>query len=347
MAKSVLGLDIGAKYIKYVEISSLGGGRYHLVGVGMAPSPVKGISSEANIDQEALAITIKKLLKDGGVKTSVVNVALPEAHVFTRIVQVPPLSERELASAIKWEAEQYIPLPLEEVQMDFSIVGESKDSEGNKKLDVLLVAAPKTIIERYSKILDKCDLEVEAMETEIISASRALLPATNVGKPLTAMVINMGAKTTDLSILKNGVIAFTRSVPTGGESFTKVLAQDFGFPFPQAEEYKKTYGLEKDKLEGKVYRSLLPLFTVIVEEIKRSITFFQNKFPDEMISTIILSGGSAKLPGLVAALVDAIGVETQVGTPWTRIEKDPARFARLEEEGSVFVVAAGLAMREG
>jgi len=157
----------------------------------------------------------------------------------------------------------------------------------------------------------------------------------------------MGAKSTDLSILKGGVIAFTRSVPTGGESFTKALAQDFGFPLPQAEEYKKTYGLEKDKLEGKVFRSLQPLFNVIVEEIKRSITYFQNKFVDEIVSTIIISGGSARLPGLVTAMVEAIGIETQVGSPWSRIDKDPTRFAKLEEEGSVFVVAAGLAMREG
>ena len=185
------------------------------------------------------------------------------------------------------------------------------------------------------------------METEIISASRALLPPTTIGKPLTLMVVNMGAKSTDLSILKAGIIAFTRSMPTGGESFTKALAQDFGFPMPQAEEYKKTYGLEKDKLEGKVFRSLQPLFNVIVDEVKRAITFFQNKFPDEIISTIIISGGSAKLPGLVSTLVDAVGIETQVGNPWVRIDKDPARFAKLEEEGSVFVVAAGLAMREG
>src|SRR3989344_8753770 len=127
MARTVLGLDIGSKYIKFVELAHLGKGKYHLVSVGMAPSPVKGITSEANIDQEAMAATIRKLLKDGGVRSRSVNVALPEANVFTRIIQVPPLSERELASAIKWEAEQYIPLPLEDVQMDFSIVGESKD----------------------------------------------------------------------------------------------------------------------------------------------------------------------------------------------------------------------------
>lgn len=345
MAKTVLGLDIGTKYIKFVQLTHLGKGRFQLQAVGMTPSTSKGIGSDAVVDQEALALIIKKLFKDAGIRAKTVNVALPEANVFTRIVQVPPLSERELASAIKWEAEQYVPLPLDEVQMDFSIVGESKDSEGAKKLDVLLVAAPRTVIERYSKILGKCDLEAEAMETEIISSSRALLPPTT-DKPLTVMVINLGAQTTDFSILKGGVIAFTRSIPTGGEAMTKMIAQDFGFPMPQAEEYKKTYGLEKDKLEGKVYQSLLPLFMVIVDEIKRSITFFQNKFPDEMVSTVILAGGSAKLPGLVGALAQTIGLETQVGTPWTKIEKDPARFAKLEEEGSVFVVAAGLAMRE-
>lgn len=346
MARTALGLDIGTKYIKFVELQNLGKDKFHLMALGMAPAPAKGIMSEAPIDQEALAVTIQKLLKDASVKTKSVLAALPEANVFTRIVQVPPLSERELASAIKWEAEQYIPLPLDEVNMDFSIVGESKDQEGNKKLDVLLVAAPKNLIDRYTKILEMCDLEVEALETEIISASRALLPPTP-SKPITVMVVNLGAKTTDLSILRNGVISFTRSIPTGGENFTRALSQDLGFALPQAEEYKKTYGLKKDQLEGKIYRSLRPLFAIIVEEIKRSITFFQNKFPDEIVSAIILSGGSAKLPGLVESLVEEIGIETQVGNPWTRVEKDPQRFQRIDEEGSIFVVAVGLAMREG
>ena len=206
MAKTVLGLDIGSQYVKYILLEHLGKDQFRLYSVGMAPAPAKGVSSEASIDQEALAATIKKLLKDGGVKKSEVNVALPESSVFTRIIQVPPLSERELASAIKWEAEQYIPLALDDVFMDFSIVGESKDKEGNKKLDILLVAGPKAVIQRYNKILELADLEGTAMETEIISASRALLPA-SLEKPPTVMVINLGAQTTDFSILRSGVIS--------------------------------------------------------------------------------------------------------------------------------------------
>lgn len=345
MAKTVLGLDIGSKYIKYTELAHLGSGRYQLVSVGMAPSPQKGITSEALIDRETLAATLKKLLRDGGVRTKTVNVALPEANVFTRIIQVPPLSERELASAIRWEAEQYIPLPLEEVHMDFSIVGKSLDQEGNAKLDVLLVAAPKSLIDRFSKILDLADLEVAAMETEIISASRALLPPFQDKSP-TVMVVNFGARTTDFSIIRGGIITFTRSVPTGGSSFTKAVAQDLGFPFGQAEEFKKTYGLRQDQLEGKIYHALKPIFFIIVEEIKRALVFFQNKFPDEGVATIILSGGSAKLPGFVEALVEQVGIETQIGNPWSRIEKNRERFGKLEEESAVFAVATGLAMRE-
>ncbi len=344
MAKTILGLDIGSKYIKFAELVHLGHERFRLQSVGMAPAPLKGIASDAAIDLDALAVTIKKLLRDANVKAKDVNIALPEANVFTRIITVPPLSERELASSIKWEAEQYIPLPLEEANIDFSIVGETKDSEGNKKLDVLLVAAPMTLVNRYSKVLEKCDLEANAMETEIISASRALLPP-SPDKPLTVIVVNIGAKTTDLSILRKGVISFTRSVPVGGETLTKTLAQDFGFPLTQAEEYKKTYGLEKDKLEGKVQRSLKQIFIVISDEIKRAITYFQNKFPDEQVTSIILSGGTAKLPGLVEAMVEEVGIETQVGDPWLRIERDKERFAKLNDEGPMFVVAIGLAMR--
>lgn len=345
MAKTVLGLDVGSRYIKYTELLHGDKNRFQLLSVGMCPSPGRGLSSDVALDHEALGVTIKKLLRDGGIKTKTVNVALPEANVFTRIIQVPPLSERELASAIKWEAEQYIPLPLEEVEMDFSIVGESKDKEGNKKLDVLLVAAPKKLIDRFTKVLEAADLEAEAMETEIISASRALLPPV-MDKPLTVMVVNIGGMTTDFSILRQGVIVFTRSLPSGGTTFTKAIAQDLGFPLPQAEEYKKAYGLKLEPIEGKIQRSLKPIFNVIVEEIKRSITFYQNKYPEEIVASLILSGGSAKLPGLVETLTETIGIESQIGNPWTRVGKDPVRFAKLDEDGSVFVVACGLAMRE-
>lgn len=344
MANTVLGLDLGTKYIKYVELEHIGKDRFQLLSYGMAPAPIKGINSEMEIDQQALALTIKKLLQEGHVRTRKVNLALPESNVFTRIIQVPPLSERELSSAIKWEAEQYIPLPLEETQMDFSIVGESKDAQGNKKYDLLLVAAPKTLISRYVKVMEMCGLEAKGIETEIIAASRALLPVV-MDKPLTLMVVNIGAMTTDLSIIKAGVISFTRTIPTGGVTFTKILSQDLALPPNQAEEYKITYGIQENQLEGKVARSLKPILSIITEEIKRALIYFQNKFPDETVSIIILSGGSAKLPGIVESLVKDVGLETQIGDPWLRIERDPKKFTKIEEEGVMFTVAVGLAMR--
>lgn len=345
MAKSVLGLDIGSKYIKYVELAHLGKDRYRLLSVGMAPLTSKGITSEAKIDQENLVKSLKKLLHDGGVHTHLVNVAFPESSVFTRIVSVPPLSDRELASAIKWEAEQYIPLPLTEVNLDFTVVGDVKDKQGDQKVDVLLVAAPKVLIERYTKVLASADLEPLSLETEIIAVSRALMPP-QVEKTLTLMIVNIGAVSTDFSIIRRGVIVFTRTVPTGGDSLTRVIAQDLNLPIAQAEEYKRTYGLIESELEGKVFQVLKPIVTVIVEEIKRAIAYFQSKYAEEVISSIILSGGSAKLPGMVGLLANSTGVETQIGNPWARIEKDMQKFGRLDQEGATFVVAAGLAMRE-
>ncbi|RJR15194.1 type IV pilus assembly protein PilM [Candidatus Microgenomates bacterium] len=345
MAKIIVGLDVGSQYVKYVQLEHLGKSGFRLASIGMTPVPAQGLSSESSVDHEAVAASIKKLFREGGVKNKEVAVALPETNVFTRIIQVPPLSERELASAIKWEAEQYIPLPLEEVNMDFSIVGEAKDKDGNKKLDILLVAAPKGVIERYNKILDMADLEAFAMETEIISATRALIPSV-AERPQTVMIVNIGALTTDLSIVKSGVIAFTRSIPTGGTTFTRGLAQDFSFSMPQAEEYKKAYGLDKEKLEGKVYNTLYPLYKMIAEEMKRAVMFFQSRYSQENVTSIILSGGTAKMPGLVSQITTDLGVETLIGNPWTHVTRDPKRFAKADEENASFIVAVGLAMRE-
>lgn len=345
MAKTVLGLDIGNRFIKYVELAHGGGGHFSVVSAGMSPAPLKALQSDAPVDQEAIAIVIKRLLKDGGVRTKTVNIALPETSVFTRVIQVPPLSEKELAGAIRWEAEQYIPLPLEEVQMDFNMLGESIDEVGNKKLDVLLVAAPKNVITRYTKVINLVGLELESMETEILSVSRALAPQV-ANNQLVVVILNVGDQSTQLSILRKGLLTLTRSIPTGGAAFTNALAQDLGLPLPQAEEYKKTYGVLEDQLEGKVYRSLKPILSVIIEEIKRAITFFQTKYAGEVVSTVILSGGSAKLPGFVSVIANETGVEAQLGNPWLKVERDPKRFAKLDEEGTMFGVAVGLAMRE-
>lgn len=338
--KGTLGLDIGSHSIKLVEIIK-DKTSPTLLAAGSAPTPPKALTSPVEADLQALATSIQKLIKDTGAKSDTVNIALPESQVFTRVITVPQLSSRELASAIKFEAEQYVPLPLDQVNLDYTVLRDSKET-GLNSMEVLLVGGPKALIEKYMTIMEYLEVNVNAIETEIIATSRAL--TRSVPNIKSVMIISIGVKTTDLAILRNGILTFTRSIGAGGEALTRSIAQKFGFEFVQAEEYKKAYGVEADKVEGKILASVQPILDTIIGETKRAVAFYQQKYHDETIDTLLLNGGTARLPGMVVYLTEQVGIETQLANPWVGITKD-ARFNVLDAEGPSFGIAVGLALR--
>ncbi len=338
--KGTLGIDIGSHSIKLVEIAK-DKSTVTLLAAGNALTPPKALSSQVEADLQALAVTIQKLMKDSGVKADTVNIALPESQVFTRVITVPQLTSRELASAIKFEAEQYVPLPLDQVNLDYTVLRDSKET-GVNTMEVLLVAGPKALIDKYMTIMEFLEVNVNAIETEIIAASRALVRS--VSNLRSVMIVSLGVKTTDLAILRNGVLTFTRSISAGGEALTRSIAQKFGFEFTQAEEYKKAYGVEADKVEGKILASVKPILDTIIGEIKRAVAFYQQKYRDETVDTLLLNGGTARLPGMVVYLTEQVGIETQIANPWVGITKD-TRFNVLDTEGPSFGIAVGLALR--
>ena len=337
---SILALDIGSHSIKLIELSH-DKDSYTLLAAGSTLTPPKALSTNTKGDTEGISMVISKLWKDTGSKSRLVNIALPESQVITRIIEVPQLSTRELASAIEWEAEQYIPLPLAQVTLDFSVLRDSK-ATGTNKMEVLLVASPKVLVEKYVSILEQADLEPHAVETEIIATARSLVRSSLNIK--TAMIVSIGAQTTDLAILRQGVLSFTRSISAGGEALSRSLAQGLGFDYSQAEQFKKTYGVEKDNLEGKIVEAVKPVMDTIIGEISRAIAFYQEKYTNEHIDVIFLSGGTARLPGMVVYLAQSLNVEVQLANPWIGIKIDE-RFRVLDAAGPVFTVAVGLALR--
>jgi type IV pilus assembly protein PilM len=337
---TTVGLDIGSHSIKLIELAREGN-QIALTAAGSMPTPSKAMTSTLHADLESVAVALKQLFKDTGTKSREVNIALPESKVFTRVIEVPQLSSRELTSAIKWEAEQYIPLPLDQVNVDFTVLRDSKVT-GTNKMEVLLVAAPKALMEKYLTILEMAGLTAIGAETEIIATSRAI--GRSIPNVKNVMVVSLGAQTTDIAILSSGILTFTRSVSAGGEAITRAIAQSIDFNLTQAEEYKRTYGLQKDKLEGKIVTAAKPIMDTIVNEMKRAIAFYEEKYKDQHVETIMLSGGTSRLPGMVIYLAESINFEVQLANPWIGILRDQ-RFNVLENEGPNFCVAVGLALR--
>ncbi|OGG13675.1 hypothetical protein A2773_00070 [Candidatus Gottesmanbacteria bacterium RIFCSPHIGHO2_01_FULL_39_10] len=339
-AQSIIGLDIGFHSIKAVELGRVNNNT-QLISLGSIAMPEQAILGDNPNDEKIVVDTIGKLFHDMKVKSNIVNTSLPESSVYTRVIEVPRLTDKELAASIHWEAEQYIPLPIDQVNLDYAVLGNGKT--GNT-MQVLLVAAPLAIIERYTRILSRADLVVSSIETDAISILR-VIPQT-LPEKANILLINIGARSTDICIVRQRVLTFVRTVPSGGDSFTRAIAEELGFALPQAEEYKRAYGLDNTKLEGKIAASIAPVFSIILEEIKKILVYFREHNPEDKITTSLLFGGSAKLPGLMSYIASETGIDTILGNPFENIYVDPKIKAQVESNFSTFAIATGLALKE-
>ena len=342
MKSNAFGLDIGTSSIKLVWL-----GRekniYEYQSAFFAPSPPAGIQSEAALDHQEMAQFIKKYVLQAKITTNSVNVCLPEGQVFTKVIDMPPIAEKEMANAIYWEAEQYIPAQLDTMSLDWSILRRPFEATSAQKMQVLLVAAPLGLIKRYQSILELAGLSIAAVETEIIAVVRSLIASKTAP---TSLVMHMGSLSTSIAIIQGGVMVFNYSIPLGGIAMTRGIAADFGLSPTQAEEYKKVYGLSDKNFGGKVGRAIHPILTEIVAEVKKAIAFYTEKYKNEApISQILLTGGGAGLPGIDLFLVQTIGIETVIANPWKLLNIQRVPDA-LQPYGAEYAAAIGLALKE-
>lgn len=337
------GLDIGSHSIKAVQLTG-SWQQPNFVAAGQIEAPPQALNQPPGAETEesakALAEAVKTLHKEAHFSTDKVVVALPESQVFTRVVELPTLKQSEIKNAIAWEAEQYVPIPMNEVKLDWQILG---NAPTGGKVEVLLVAAPINLIQRYLNIIKMAGFTALSLETEITAVVRSLVQRIE-GAP-TTMVVSIGASTTDLSIVSTGRISFTRSIATGGLALARGVASELGFEIDQATEYMKTYGLDPTSLEGKVMQSIKPIFDVIVNEIRRVLAYYVTKHPELPVKRVVVTGGTSKLPGLVVYLAEALGLEVQVGNPWEGVSLPSQVAKKLSDEAASYAVAVGLALK--
>lgn len=344
MGKITVGLDVGFSSIKIVALEKKGD-QFGLVSLGSIPAPTPGMVSDTDADLEAVAQAIKRLMTATKINQKDIIVALPESKVFTRVIDdLPFLTNSELASAIRYAAEEFIPMPLVDVNLNWQLLARSDGKSKATKTVVLVVASPKNAVAKYIRMLGFGGFRPKVLETEIIAVTRALV-GNNPFSP-TTLIIQLGATTTDFATVSKGLIWLTRSISTGGMGLTRALAQHFNFEITQAEEYKKVYGLLTDQLEGKVYEILKPVIDIIVGESKRVIQAFEAKYPSNPIKRVVLSGGGAKMPGLVIYFANSLGLEVQEADPWYSISKEKNLSSKLSADAPSYCVAVGLALRE-
>lgn len=335
-----VGLDIGTKTIKMVELShEKDSWKLRASGViGYTGTPLDKMTSDR--EYSLLAGAIKKLHKEAQVSSKDVAIALPEVQVFTRTVKFPLLTNAEIASAVKWEAEQYIPIPKEDAIIQHEIIGKMEDTTPPSTI-VLLVAAPRALVSKFAKVVEMAGLKLVAVETELMSLVRSLAPESG-----TSMVVDFGARSTDIAIAKSGQLSFSRSVPTAGEAFTRAVSQTLGVDAAQAEEYKKTYGLSTQQLEGKIKASLDPVIQSVADEMKKAIQFYKSDSQGESPKSILISGGSARMPEMSTYFTNVLGIEVAVGNPFAKVNLSPETAKSLAGYAPLYAIAGGLAMRE-
>ncbi|MBI2621567.1 MAG: type IV pilus assembly protein PilM [Candidatus Levybacteria bacterium] len=344
MNKKSFGLDIGVSSIKAVELDA-DKNNFKLKACIVVPSPPKGMLSESPVDEEEMAEALKKAVYDAGISVKKTNIALPENQVYTKVVEMPYLSDRELASAIYWEAEQYIPIPLSSVSLSWNVIRRSQKPQPNEKMEVLMVGAPTLIIKKYQKVIGMAGLGVSAMETEIISTVRAITAFNPVNYTAPTIIVNIGAISTSLAIVSGNNLIFTYSLPIGGAAINRAISADFGLSTLQAEEYKKTYGIAKGPLGARIGKATEPIISSILSEVKKAIIYFSQKYKDSRIEQIILSGESARLPGIDIYFANSTGIETVIANPWKFL--NPSEVPKeILDRAPDYSIAVGLALRD-
>ncbi len=334
-----VGLDFGNHSVKGVELSGINGKNPKLKAFGSQPTPHGIINSEDEAHKKKLADVVKALYNSSGIKNKKVVIAMPEIAVFTRFIELVGVKEAELEEAVYYQAKQYIPLPLHEVQMSMQKIGFDESRNAQK---ILLVAAPKRLIEVYADVIDKSGLDLLAVETEAVAMGRAIYHSSG---EKTLLMLDFGAQSTDMSVMSDGNLVFSQSISIGSDALTQAIMNKFSFEYNQAEEYKRTYGIKQEELEGKVYDAIKPVFDSIIVEIQRGIEFYKSNTLLRMPAKSYIAGDGALLPGITEYMKAQIGIEIVIADPWANISVDKKFLELLGKNKASYANAVGLALK--
>ena len=338
--KKFFGLDIGTNGIRLVQLeNSPNGAKKTLVKYAHVPVDSKIIFSEGKADRDLLSGTIKDLITKANMNTKNVAVGLSSNKVFTAIVDVDKLKPAELKKSIEFQADAFIPTPIEDSIIDWSILGDSpKDIT---KFELLISSTTKDYATAQLELIEAAGLNVVAFEPDVLAISRSLV---NPGSQDVVMIIDIGNRYTDLVILIQNNLRLSRSIPIGADTFIKAVAQNLNSEIAQSEQFLYKFGMAKDKLEGQIYQSLIGSVENLMVELDKSIKFFNSRYQNK-ISKIIVAGTGAILPEFPLYVANRFGVAVEIADAWLNVAYDPSLRPDLMAISNQFSVAVGLAER--
>ncbi|MFH1671341.1 MAG: type IV pilus assembly protein PilM [Candidatus Portnoybacteria bacterium] len=347
------GLDISDLSLKISKLEKKGEG-FDLVSFG--DFPIKpGLIKDGEIrkEKEVAKIIRQSLDKVHGKKINEKNVivSLPEKKAFLQVIQMPLISKDDLKSAVIYEAENYIPMPIEDVYLDSQIIPSTQTRPDH--YDVLIVALPKKIVETYISCLQMAGLIPTVLEIESLSIARALIKNERTDFPL--LIIDLGETRTSFIIYSGGSIRFTASIPISSQLFDEAISQTLKVDSQEAKKLKIKYGLHKETKNGKmVFEALVPSVTDLLEQIKIYLDYYKNHTSHEHLNSnikgvkkVLLCGGGSNLEGLSNFLSKELKMPVEFGNPWVNIlPKNKIKIAKMSLERSLsFASSLGLSLR--
>lgn len=328
------GLDVGSTSIKLIHSD---GNRVKYIGIGTNQFG-KNISAMTNSEKISLTDTLKTLIKESGLREKKVVTSIPESSVYSRVLKFPVMSSPELSTAIRWELDQSVPFPPSEVETSWVVLEKPDRFEGNEKISVYVVAVPSQISDTYVQILELIGLEPVRLENEVPPLSRIFANSLSDTSP--SVIMDWGASGTNIVITGKTKLFGNFYVPVGGSAMTKMIADAFGLPLDQAENYKRTYGFSKNQLDGKMVTVLKPLIDNVVGEVRKLMIAYKDDHSGSAVGKLILTGGGSYLLGLVPYMSESLGLEAIIGDPFL----DMAVEAKYKSLGPVFAIASGLSI---
>lgn len=342
--KGLVGLDISATSVKLLEMKSTKKG-LKVVSYTVEPLPANAVNEKNLQDVEAVGETIRRAVKRSGTRCKHAAVAIPSAMVITKVIQMPAdLRPHAMEAQIQLEADQYIPYSLDEVNLDFHVLGPSEHSDS--MVDVLLAASRSENVEDRTAATEIGGLNVKIVDVEPYTMEGAFqliahqLPEGGDGQ--TVAILDIGASMTSLSVLRDRQLIYTREQPFGGKQLTEEIMRRYGLSYEDAGRVKRVGGLP-DNYEPEV---LEPFRDMMVQQANRFLQFFFSADKNDYVDHIVLAGGSTGVPGVAELIEQRIGTPTVMADPFKDIQVgSDIPVQRLRDDGPAMMIAAGLALR--
>lgn len=333
-------LDIGTNAVRVVQLNKDGNDRWSLVHYGYAPIDSATSQSDSPEAKQKLGEAIMTAVGQSGIKTKDVVIGLPSQKTFTTVIDLPTMPEAELRSTIKYQIDQYIPMPIDDAKVDWVSLGQSLHDP--KQIEVLLTSTAMVYAEDRLELVEELGFNVIAAEPDPIAMVRSLVVQ---GSATAQLLVDVGEQSSDIVMTYGDTPRLIRTVPTGLSALTRAAAQNLNVKEDQARQFIIKFGLAPDRLEGQVFRAIEGILEGFVGELTKSAKFFQTRYPNIPVAEVTLSGYGSSIPRFGDYVASKTGMKVSVANPWQKVRVSQSDQQQLSSVAFEFAAVVGLAQR--